>query len=70
VDDETWEFHRRGGDYSKWAREQIKDAQLADELAAVESDAAAEPRDSRAAVRAAIESRYTLPADASSGLID
>jgi hydroxymethylpyrimidine pyrophosphatase-like HAD family hydrolase len=70
VDDETWEFHRRNGDYSKWAREQIKDNQLADELAEIEADAAAGPRDSRAAVRAAIEARYTLPADASSGLIE
>jgi hydroxymethylpyrimidine pyrophosphatase-like HAD family hydrolase len=70
VDDETWEFHRRSGDYSKWAREQIKDNQLADELAEVEADAAADPRDSRAAVRAAVEARYTLPADASSGLIE
>jgi hydroxymethylpyrimidine pyrophosphatase-like HAD family hydrolase len=70
VDDETWEFHRRGGDYSKWARAQIKDNQLADELAQIEADAAADPRDSRAAVRAAVEARYTLPADASSGLIE
>jgi hypothetical protein len=70
VDDETWEFHRTRGDYSKWAREQIKDNQLADELVEIEADQEASPRDSRAAVRAAVEARYTLPADASSGLVE
>ena len=68
VDNETWEFHRKNGDYSKWVRNQIKDNQLADELAELEADAAAtDPKDTRAAVRAAIEARYTLPADAPSG---
>ncbi len=70
VDDETWEFHRTRGDFSKWVRAQIKDNQLADELAEIETDRGAEPKDTRAAVRAAIEARYTLPADAPSGQID
>ncbi|AWM40810.1 Sugar phosphatase YbiV [Gemmata obscuriglobus] len=70
VDDDTWEFHRANGDYSQWVREQIKDNQLADELAEVEADAETGPRDARAAVRAAIEARYTLPSDAPSGKID
>jgi hypothetical protein len=70
VDDDTWEFHRTAGDYSKWVRAQIKDNPLADELAEIEADDASPPADTRAAVRAAIESRYTLPADAPSGVID
>jgi len=70
VDDETWEFHRKNGDFSRWVREQMKDNQLADELAAIEADASASPKDTRAAVRAAIEARYTLPADKPSGSID
>jgi HAD superfamily hydrolase (TIGR01484 family) len=70
VDDDTWDFHRRKGDYSQWVRERIKDNQLADELAEIEADQEAQPRDTRAAVRAAIEARYTLPADAPSGQID
>lgn len=71
VDDETWEFHRASGDYSQWVREQIKDNQLADELAEIESAGAApDPKGTRAAVRAAIEARYTLPSDAPSGKID
>lgn len=70
VDDETWEFHRTRGDFSNWIRHQMKDNQLADELAAIEGNKKATPNDSRAAVRAAIETRYTLPADAPSGKID
>ena len=70
VDDETWEFHRRTGDYSKWMRYQIKDSELADEVAIIESNEVSSPRDSRAAVRAAVEARYTLPTDEPSGIID
>ncbi|MBN9118772.1 MAG: HAD-IIB family hydrolase [Planctomycetes bacterium] len=70
VDDETWEFHRANGDYSNWVRYQIKDNQLADELDEIEKDRKAGPKDTRAAVRAAIEARYTLPADEPSGKID
>jgi hypothetical protein len=69
VDDETWEFHRTHGDYSRWLRDQVKDPALAEEVAAVEEEAA-DPKASRAAVRAAIEKRYTLPADKPSGVID
>ncbi|QJW96094.1 HAD family hydrolase [Frigoriglobus tundricola] len=70
VDDETWEYHRRRGDYSKWVRTEMKDNQLADELVAIEADRRATPKDTRAAVRAAVEARYTLPADEPSGKID
>jgi hydroxymethylpyrimidine pyrophosphatase-like HAD family hydrolase len=57
VDEATWTHHLRRGDVSRWLREEIKDAELADEVAAVEqeSDAAA----SRRAVLAAIARRYT-----------
>jgi hypothetical protein len=48
----------------------MKDAQLADEIEQVERDAAMSPADKRAAIRAAVEKRYTLPADVSSGVID
>jgi hypothetical protein len=70
VDDQTWEFHRKRGDFSKWVRAQIKDDQLADELVAVETNTKSTPKDTRAAVRAAVEARYTLPSDQPSGLID
>ena len=62
VDEDTWMFHLRAGDYSRWVREFIKDPQLAADVARVEADQAATAEDSRARVRQAIEERYTLPA--------
>jgi hypothetical protein len=61
VDDETWQHHRAANDYSRWIREEIKDAELAAEVEAVERNP--QPiAEARAAIRAAIERRYTLPA--------
>jgi len=57
VDDETWLFHLRRGDYSRWMRAEIKDEALAAEIAGIEESPRAAPADSRAAVRAAIERR-------------
>jgi HAD superfamily hydrolase (TIGR01484 family) len=70
VDDETWEFHLRAGDYSRWLREEVKDPVLAEQVAVVEADRGLNPEESRAAIRAAVETRYTLPADKPSGVID
>src|SRR2546430_3319617 len=63
VDDETWMHHLRQGDYSEWFRSKIKDADLASEAEQIEQQSGALPQDSRAAIRAAIESRYTLPSE-------
>ena len=70
VDDATWMFHLRRGDYSTWLRAQVKDDGLADEVDRVERDYALSAADSRTAVRAAVEQRYTLPADKASGIVD
>ena len=70
VDDATWTFHLRRGDYSTWLRAQVKDDGLADEVDRVERDPALTAAGSRAAVRAAVEQRYTLPADKASGIVD
>jgi hydroxymethylpyrimidine pyrophosphatase-like HAD family hydrolase len=61
VDDETWLFHLRNGEYTEWFRDVIKDESLAEEAERVEKrgQTAAE---SRAAIKAAIEKRYTAPA--------
>jgi hypothetical protein len=69
VDDDTWQYHRHNGDYSRWFRDQVKDEQLANEAEAIErsSQNAAE---SRTAIRAAVEKRYTLPADRPTGIIN
>jgi len=63
VDDETWMHHLRQGDYSEWFRSKIKDADLADDAEQIEQQSGATPGDSRTAIRAAIESRYTLPSE-------
>ena len=63
LDDETWLFHLRQGDYSRWFRDAIKDEDLAREVEAIEKDEALSPADSRARIREAIEARYTAPAE-------
>ena len=62
VDNETWEFHRRWGDYSRWIALAIKDVELSHEVAEIEQ-AASPTSDAKAAIRATIERRYTLPAE-------
>ncbi|HEX9440987.1 MAG TPA: hypothetical protein VF909_14980, partial [Roseiflexaceae bacterium] len=61
VDDATWLHHLRQGDYSRWFRESIKDDALADAAAQIEQQAGDDPTASRAAIKAAIEERYTAP---------
>jgi HAD superfamily hydrolase (TIGR01484 family) len=68
VDDETWEFHRRQGDYSRWLRDEVKDDQLASEAEVIERSSLT-AADSRAAMRSAVEKRYTLPADRPTGVV-
>ena len=70
VDDETWSYHLHNREYSKWFRDQVKDPDLAEAIQHVEGDGAIDPHASRAAIRAEIEKRYTLPADEPSGVID
>ncbi len=61
VDDETWLFHLHNGEYSHWFRDVIKNESLAEEAARVENrDLSA--AESRAAIKAAIEKRYTASA--------
>ena len=64
VDDETWSYHLRRGDYSRWFRDVIKDTELASAATEIERDRFVSRGDAFAALRAAVESRYTLPADA------
>ena len=62
VDDETWLFHLRRHDYSTWFRDSVKDPELADASASIEQQHADDAAASRAAIRAAVEDRYTAPA--------
>jgi hypothetical protein len=61
VDDETWLFHLQNGDVARWFRDAIKDEELAREAEALEQRDVSVAQ-SRAAIREAIEKRYTLPA--------
>ena len=70
VDDDTWTYHLRNGEYSRWFRDHVKDASLAAAAEHVERDPQASAQVSRAVIRDAIEKRYTLPVDEPSGLVD
>jgi hypothetical protein len=61
VDDETWLYHLREGDYSNWFRNVINDEELAKEAQKVENMEDATPEKSRALIRTIIEARYTKP---------
>lgn len=56
VDDATWTHHLENGDIAAWFRDSIKDESLAEEAERV---AALPPSESRARLRARIESQYT-----------
>jgi hypothetical protein len=61
VDNATWLFHLKRGDYSRWLRDAIKDPDLAEEVAGVERDETLSAAKSRSMVTQAIRRRYTLP---------
>jgi hypothetical protein len=61
IDEETWMFHLRRGDYSRWFRHSIKDSQLADETERIERRGDLAPWQSRNMIRELVNARYTLP---------
>jgi HAD superfamily hydrolase (TIGR01484 family) len=60
VDDDTWEYHLKKGDYSRWFRSAIKDEDLAGVAENMERDNGVSPEESRKIIREAIEQKYTL----------
>jgi len=62
VDDETWLFHLRRGEISRWLRQGIKDDTLASQIAAIERNEKLDAAVSRRKMRELIEATYTLPA--------
>lgn len=62
VDDETWLFHLRRSEISRWLRHGIKDETLANQAAAIERNEQLDAAASRRKMRELIEATYTLPA--------
>lgn len=61
IDEETWLFHLRRGDYSRWFRAAVKDSYLADQAERIERRPDLQPAETRKLIRSLIEARYTLP---------
>jgi hypothetical protein len=62
VDDDTWLYHLRRGDYTRWFRDAIKDEDLAEEASRMQD--LANPAETRKRIREMVERRYTAPAEA------
>jgi hypothetical protein len=62
VDDDTWMFHLRNGDYSTWFETMIKDTELQRQAEEIERDQNASAQESRERIKQAVEARYTAPA--------
>jgi hypothetical protein len=61
IGEETWMFHLRRNDYSRWMCDVIKNPDLAAAVEDIERRVDLSPAQTRALVRAAVETRYTLP---------
>lgn len=61
IEEETWLFHLRRGDYSRWFRGAVKDRYLAEQVERIEKRHDLDPEQTRSLIRSFIESRYTLP---------
>ncbi len=70
VDDATWVYHLRHGDYSRWFQEVIKNEDLAAEARRIEQSLELSPGQSRAHIKRAIEQYYTLPSSAGTSSSD
>ena len=65
VDDETWLYHLRRRDYSRWLDDCVKDTELGRAIARIEAETADQAAAlSRERITTAIEEHYTLPAQA------
>lgn len=60
IGEETWMFHLRRHDYSRWMRDVIRNRDLAAAVQDIERRGDLSPAQTRALVCAAVEARYTL----------
>jgi hydroxymethylpyrimidine pyrophosphatase-like HAD family hydrolase len=63
IDDETWQYHLKRGDYSNWVTHALRDAALAGEIADAEGAEELLLKETRARIVAAIKRKYTAPAN-------
>lgn len=61
IDEETWLFHLRRGEYSRWFRSAVKDGYLAAQVERIEQRQDLQPVETRKLIQSLIEGRYTLP---------
>lgn len=61
IDEATWLYHLRRGDYSRWFRGAVKDSGMAEQAERIEQRQDLQPSETRRLIRSLIESRYTLP---------
>ena len=61
LDDETWLYHLRRGDYARWFRYSVKDEYMAEQAEQIARRTDLHPAQSRRLIRNLIEARYTLP---------
>ncbi len=61
IDEETWTYHLRHGDYSRWLRDAVRDEHLASEVERIERRTDVAPGEARKMVTDIIRARYTLP---------
>ena len=59
VDEATWAHHLAAGEYSAWIRQMIKDPELADEIATIET-AGSPAAESRRQVLERVRARYAV----------
>ena len=64
VDDQTWTYHLRGGEYSRWFDGAIKDPELASGARLIEQDESLSAQETRAKIKEIVERKYTAPARA------
>ena len=62
IDAETWQFHLKRGDYSRWFRGALKDPELADQIAAIEKEPDIPDIETRKRIKEAVLEKYTAPA--------
>ncbi|HRY26882.1 MAG TPA: hypothetical protein P5558_21110, partial [Geminicoccaceae bacterium] len=61
IDEATWMFHLRRGDYARWFRHAVKDEVLAAETERIERRGDIEPWQTREIICKLVDARYTLP---------